>query len=390
MTVASDARELLSVVAAAAHVEEGVHGVEEIVRHLGRTESAATRWLSRRTGIPVPVVAAVCAELRRAGLVASGRPARLTGRGRELADGMAGAYLATCACEQCRGQGFTIRPGLRDAAPRLASMVAGAPPPDPTLDQSHCTIESKLRRIAYMEEAGALGNKSVLLLGDDDLMGVAIVLAVRTAGMVPPARLVVLDIDSAIVEYTRAAWARLGAGGQAIAHDLRLPLPAGLELGFDAVLTDPPYTQPGGELFMSRAAQALGPGPGRHAFCSFGPKSPDSSSRFQHAITGMGFSIHRLIRNFNDYAGAGVLAGTSHLYHLITSGRRAPSVAGTCGHPIYTGELRAPGRLYVCRGCGTRLTVGRGQRESTIGELQRRGCPTCGGHVFRPGSRRPA
>ena len=384
-----DVEELLSDVAAAARLEEGRHGVEEIVRRLYRVETAAIRSLSRGTGLPVPVVAAVCAELRRAGLVTAARPARLSERGRALAQRLATSSAAPCTCPRCQGRGFTVRSELGELAPRLASMLRYAPPADPTLDQSHCTVASKLRRIAYMEEAGALSGRSVLLLGDDDCMSVAIMLAARAARVKPPARLLVVDVDPAIVDFTRAAWARIGAGAEALEHNLRHPLPAGMAPGFDTVLTDPPYTQAGAELFLSRAAGALGPGPRKQVFCCFGPKSPRHSARFQHAITGMGFGIHALIRNFNDYEGAGVLAGTSHLYHLLSAARLDPSVVGTFTQPIYTGQLRAPRRFYVCRGCGARLVVGTGQRWATIGELQSQGCPRCRGDGFRAGPRSP-
>jgi N4-bis(aminopropyl)spermidine synthase len=52
----------------------------------------------------------------------------------------------------------------------------------------------------------------------------------------------------------------------------------------------------------------------------------------QRAIMEAGLEIRSLTRDFNDYVGAGVLGGTSHLYHLtMTAGERPP--AG----PFYTG-----------------------------------------------------
>ena len=60
-----------------------------------------------------------------------------------------------------------------------------------------------------------------------------------------------------------------------IEHDLREPLPAELSGGFDVVVTDPPYTVAGAELFLSRAVAALAPQPGRHMFFSFGARRPE-------------------------------------------------------------------------------------------------------------------
>lgn len=53
----------------------------------------------------------------------------------------------------------------------------------------------------------------------------------------------------------------------------------------------------------------------------------------------MGFVIRRLLRDFNEYAGAGVLGGTSHLYHLRATRELRPSVTGRFDAPLYTAEV---------------------------------------------------
>ena len=56
------AAEPLAAVARAVGLREGPRGVEEVLRHLAGP-APAIRRLSRRTSIPVPVVAAICNEL---------------------------------------------------------------------------------------------------------------------------------------------------------------------------------------------------------------------------------------------------------------------------------------------------------------------------------------
>jgi predicted methyltransferase len=380
------ARELLAGLAEAAGLREGPRGVEEVLRHLAAQETAATRDLSRHTGIPVPVVAAVCGELRRAGLLAGGRPARLSPSGRELAGRLLGPR-APCRCAACGGLGVVLPAGYAALAPGLGALLGGVPPADPALDQAHCTVESKLRRVAYLQDAGALSGRSLLLLGDDDQMAVAIAYCARELGILPPARLAVVDVDPAVVEFARATVERLGVATEPVVHDVRRPLPGGLLAGFDAVFTDPPYTVPGAELFMSRAAAALRPGPGGQAFLCLGPRPPEEGARILAAVAGMGFALHRLLPNFNEYLGAGVLAGTSHLHHLVGGPRVTPSIAAEHDAALYTGDVRRPLRTYRCRSCGARHTVGAGERWPTIGDLRRQGCPACAGTVFRPGRR---
>jgi predicted methyltransferase/DNA-directed RNA polymerase subunit RPC12/RpoP len=379
--------ELLAGVAAAARLREGPRGVEEVLRRLARRPGAATRELSRLTGLPVPVVAAVCGELRRQGLLTADRPARLSQAGRALAEGLGGAPDAGAGCPACGGRGTVLPPGYAALAGRLEELLASVPAADRALDQAHCTVETKLRRVAYLQDAGALSGKSVLLVGDDDQLAVAIALASRALATAPPARLVVVDVDPAVVAFGRDAAARAGLGAEALLHDLRRPLPDGLLARFDTVFTDPPYTLAGAELFLSRGAAALDPSAGGHAFLCFGARPPDESARLQGAITDMGFAIHDLVRNFNEYVGAGVLAGASHLYHLVVGSRLSPSIGGRYEAALYTGDVRPPRRTYACQACGARLPVGAGERWRTVEELRGQGCPRCAGRVFRPGRR---
>lgn len=382
-------RELLSGVAAAAGLREGPRGVEDVLRRLAGRPGAATRELSRLTGLPVPVVAAVCGELRRQGLLTADRPARLSEAGRALAEGLGGAPEAGAGCTACRGRGTVLPEPYAALAGRLDELLAGVPAADRALDQAHCTVETKLRRVAYLQDAGALSGQSVLLVGDDDHLAVAIALAARALGTPPPARLVVVDVDPAVVAFSRDAVARAGLASEAVIHDLRRPLQGRLLGRFDTVFTDPPYTLAGAELFLSRGAAALGPGPGRQAFLCFGPKPPDETARLQGTIADMGFAVQDLVRNFNEYVGAGVLAGASHLYHLVAGSRLSPSVGGRYEAALYTGDGRPPRRTYACRACGARLPVGTGERWRTIEELRGKGCPRCAGRVFSPGRRAP-
>lgn len=52
--------------------------------------------------------------------------------------------------------------------------------------------------------------------------------------------------------------------------------------------------------------------------------------------------VQNLSRDFNEYVGAGVLGGTSHLYHLAATHEFAPAVTGTFAAPLYTADDREP------------------------------------------------
>jgi DNA-directed RNA polymerase subunit RPC12/RpoP len=103
----------------------------------------------------------------------------------------------------------------------------------------------------------------------------------------------------------------------------------------------------------------------------------------------MGFTVRRLLRNFNEYLGAGVLGGTSHLYQLATTSEVRGLVDGLYDGKLYTGDFREPVRSYRCKQCGCVEQVGRGERWASIGALRRARCPHCRGKTFVPLARGP-
>src|ERR1700751_2977097 len=70
-------------VALAVGLAEGPAGVSDVLRGPPRSEPVAVRDVSRMAELPVPIVAAVCNELRQRGVVDRARPVRLTPAGRD-------------------------------------------------------------------------------------------------------------------------------------------------------------------------------------------------------------------------------------------------------------------------------------------------------------------
>jgi hypothetical protein len=51
-------------------------------------------------------------------------------------------------------------------------------------------------------------------------------------------------------------------------------------------------------------------------------------------------AIRHLVRDFNDYFGAGALGGTSQLYHLVATEHLRSLISQTYCGPLYTMQLR--------------------------------------------------
>ena len=64
----------------------------------------------------------------------------------------------------------------------------------------------------------------------------------------------------------------------------------------------------------------------------------------------MGLAVRSLVPGFNSYTGAGVLAGTSNLYHLRTTAGSQPVITGSYPGPLYSADMRAAAtRPYAVR-----------------------------------------
>jgi predicted methyltransferase len=333
-----DGHGIVTEVAHAVGLAEGEPGVRAVISALSRLEPVSIKRVSRASGLPVPIVASVCGELRKRDVVAHERPAQLTTLGRALF--AAGALrLPGTTCPACSARGSILPSELAPSVRDVARIAKEAPDPRFELDQCHCTVETKIRRVLAVHEADALVGRRILLLGDDDFLSLAIRSVVRRFGSgTTIANLTILDIDPAVVGFARKGLARSPFPVSCLQHDLRTPLPKGLIRAFDTVITDPPYTIAGARLFLSRAAAALREG--GDVFLSFGSRRPETSFVVQQEIAQMGFAIQRLVRDFNRYVGAGVLGGTSHLYHLTATRELRPLVTRSFDAPLYTAETR--------------------------------------------------
>jgi hypothetical protein len=162
--------------------------------------------------------------------------------------------------------------------------------------------------------------------------------------------LTVVDIDGRLLEVITAISKEEDLSIECVLHDLREPLPERLRGAFDTFLTDPPYTIPGLELFLSRGIQALRLRKTSTAYLAYPDKPPLEMLEAHGAINWMG------------------------LY--VVTGEARPVITGQLQGGIYTGELKPTTRVYRCR-CGEAIEVGSTKEFSTVEELKSRGCPSC-------------
>lgn len=125
------------------------------------------------------------------------------------------------------------------------------------LDQCPATAITVLRRVMLLLKAG-LKYKSILLLGDDDLLSVA--LSVTDI----PCQIVVVDLDPTLLEIIKQNTD--SSKVRVFLWDLRKPLPSDFIGQYDMIFTDPPYTLAGQLTFLEGAVSALRCGKGSSLF----------------------------------------------------------------------------------------------------------------------------
>ncbi|HST18565.1 MAG TPA: bis-aminopropyl spermidine synthase family protein [Gaiellaceae bacterium] len=330
---------IVAAVTCAVGLAEGPRGVRAVLTALARLEPVSTRVLARAVDLPVPIVAAICGELRRCGVVADERPTQLTIAGRRRF-AHAGSLDLDTTCAACGGRGIALPENVVHLRRGLAHVAESAPDARTELDQCHCTPKTMLRRVLALHAAGAIVGRRILLLGDDDLISLALARFVARFGSGDVIEeLTVLDVDERLLAFVAGELDDAPFPCSFVHADLRDPLLSEHAGHYDTVVTDPPYTEEGARLFLSRATEALA-GEGSTVFLSFGSRRPGAQLALQRTIIESGLEIRALTRDFNDYVGAGVLGGTSHLYQLRATANVVPPVRGRFTGELYTAARR--------------------------------------------------
>jgi predicted methyltransferase len=377
---------LLDRVAEATSLREGREGVAQVLRIVYAAERITLKDLSRKSGLPVPVLAAVRGELEKAHILGRRAGLILTEQGRQFVQDHLGVTTRhDPLCPTCHGRRIVINENLRPFVHKLEHYFRQAPSVDVTLDQAPCLPETSMRRALYMYQSGALEGKNVIILGDDDLVSLAIGLLGQALDVhTLTGRLTVVEADQRWMDFIQSVSDVENLDLECVQHDLRHPLPETLCQQFDTFETDPPYTTQGMTLFVSRAVRALKPGHGQQGFLSFGSKSPAEMLDVHLNLVNMGLVVHQVIPAFNDYVGASVLGGSSQMIHLLTTAATRSLVLDShYEESIYTGQSSPTVRLYVCTRCKADYRVGQGQPFTTIELLKAAGCAECGNTSFR-------
>ena len=161
-------------------------------------------------------------------------------------------------------------------------------------------------------------------MGDDDFVSLAIGFLLKELYPGPsicPTHIHVLEMDGRYIECLERLAGRFALPISCERVDLRMPLPPHLCGRFDCLFTDPPYTQEGASLFLSRAISVLKEESGLRIFFSFGNKSATEVYFLQKCFQLHGLAIKEMFTRFNEYMGASLLGNKGQLFVLETTER---------------------------------------------------------------------
>lgn len=178
----------------------------------------------------------------------------------------------------------------------------------------------------------------ILLIGDDDLTSLAITIMSKKIfknGTTGISQITVMDIDERILEYIQTN----SHITKCIRQDFRdAPLKEYNNL-FDCAFLDPPYTDDGLCLFLSRAIQYVKPQ--ANLFVSFGHGTDKMQYRIQKMVVDSKLYITEIIPKFNSYIGAKSWGGVSDMIVLCATHDKKPLISGRyIGTSLYTHSIK--------------------------------------------------
>ncbi|MDF2955853.1 MAG: Aminopropyltransferase BpsA [Candidatus Alkanophagales archaeon MCA70_species_2] len=226
---------------------------------------------------------------------------RLRGGIFELARPEERMFSAETRCECCKGTGTSIK-SFESVYKKYCELVKGRPLPvvgsgyKYEYDQGIIFEDDVIRRVAFMHARGDLNDSEIIVVGDDDLMSVAI----AATGLAK--RILVLEIDERLVNFINKVATAENFPLEAEEYDVRERLPTGMRGGFDVFVTDPLETVVGFELFLSRCAEALKPY-GAGFFGLTRVELPLARWQlFEKFLLDMNFVITDILKDFSSYA----------------------------------------------------------------------------------------
>jgi predicted methyltransferase len=242
--------------------------------------------------------------------------------------------------------------------------------PDKELDQYYITKDSSIQR-ALLEDPESYNGKRIILIGDMDLTSLFI-------GMISkPKDLAVLDIDRRIPEIVfKMKFDHKIRSIRFVNHDFRIRMIAVLKNQFDYIFLEPPMTEEGLELGLSRAVQCATKDSPSKIFLSFDIEQ-EKESLIESLIDKMNLEKVEIKKDFNNYSYTTPLGKkNSDLYILNVKPNSEETISNHYFGPTYYRESNKFPHPYKCK-CGEKYSIGKEEEILSINDLEKSSCAKC-------------
>lgn len=218
----------------------------------------------------------------------------LTERGRELVDEACLRYRPEL-CRSCGGRRILLDDAFKELLEEFREVTERRPPPQLGYFQGYMREYDIVARVALIHYYGDLWRREIILIGDDDLLSVAL----SMTGL--PKRVLVVDIDERLGSLLGEIASERGLDIEFLRYDVAEPLPEDLIEAFDVFSTEPLETWLGLRAFILRGVGCLR----ENGVGYFGLTRAEASlgkwRRVEALITRMNLAITDVIAGFSYY-----------------------------------------------------------------------------------------
>ncbi|MEM3823996.1 MAG: bis-aminopropyl spermidine synthase family protein [Candidatus Bathyarchaeia archaeon] len=154
-------------------------------------------------------------------------------------------------CPECSGKRVIFEGKFKEILTEFKRITEKRPPPTIDFFQGYMQERDVISRVALMHNYNDLDGKEIILMGDDDLLSIALSLTKL------PTRIVVLDIDKRLGDFLKEVNSEYGFTIEFKEYDVAHPLPTDVIGKFDVFSSEPLETLTGLKAFICRGISCL-------------------------------------------------------------------------------------------------------------------------------------
>lgn len=199
-------------------------------------------------------------------------------------------------CPYCLGKRIIPEGKFKQVLVDYRRIAEKRPPPSLDFFQGYMLGEDVVARAALMHHYGDLEGKKIVLIGDDDLLSIALALT----GL--PSHITVLEIDRRLGEFLKTIKKDLDFDIEFLEYDVADPLPKELKGKFDVFSSEPLETLSRLKAFILRGVSCLKENGVGYFGLTLYEASLRKWLRIQKLITRMNCVITDIIQGFSLYS----------------------------------------------------------------------------------------